>query len=161
MARFYVYDLSKYCGFSSKDWAIPADGLYESFDFKHYFEDPTRKAFLIKVNEDLAGFVLLNQIGRLPETQWNMGEFFILGRFQGKHIGRNVAQQIWNLHPGLWEVSVIPDNLPALSFWRSAIADYTQGLYSERIMSVNHDEHQPNRVIFAFDTSLEQNHDRH
>jgi len=157
MARFYVYDLSKHCGLTLKDWALPADGLYESFDYRIYFEDPTRKAFLIKVNDEIAGFVLLNQIGRLPETLWNMGEFFILGRFQGKHIGRYVAQQIWNQHPGLWEVSVIPDNLPAITFWRSVINDFTHGLYSETIMSVSHDDHPPNQVIFTFNTDLVTN----
>ena len=34
MARFYVYDLSRECGLISEDWAIPSDGLYESFDFR-------------------------------------------------------------------------------------------------------------------------------
>jgi hypothetical protein len=32
MARFYVYDLSRSCGFISNEWNIPADGLYE----RHY-----------------------------------------------------------------------------------------------------------------------------
>lgn len=36
MARFYVYDLSRDCGFISKDWALSTDGLYECFDLKHY-----------------------------------------------------------------------------------------------------------------------------
>ncbi|MBN9542682.1 MAG: hypothetical protein J0G32_02660 [Alphaproteobacteria bacterium] len=38
MARFYVYDLARLCGHKSKDWAMPIDGLYESIDFKIYFE---------------------------------------------------------------------------------------------------------------------------
>ncbi|HXF90771.1 MAG TPA: hypothetical protein VNJ29_02445 [Candidatus Nitrosotenuis sp.] len=29
MARFYVYDLSRECGFISEDWSLPSDGLYE------------------------------------------------------------------------------------------------------------------------------------
>ncbi|MCW8410584.1 hypothetical protein OQJ13_16515 [Legionella sp. PATHC035] len=29
MARFYVYELSRDCGFISDDWALPSDGLYE------------------------------------------------------------------------------------------------------------------------------------
>lgn len=87
MARFYVYDLSRECGFISSDWAIPADGLYESFDFKGYFQDLDKQAFLIKVNEEIAGFALLNENGIIPDTEWNMGEFFILAKFQGKGIG--------------------------------------------------------------------------
>ena len=37
MARFYVYDLSRYCGFISEDWSMPANGLYECFDFNRFF----------------------------------------------------------------------------------------------------------------------------
>ena len=51
LARFYVYDLSRYCGFISKDWAIPKDGLYECFDFKKYFEDDDKKAYLVKLED--------------------------------------------------------------------------------------------------------------
>lgn len=61
MARFYVYDLSKVCGHISDEWRLPADGLFESFDFKNYFEENSRRAYLIKVHDDVAGFVLLNQ----------------------------------------------------------------------------------------------------
>jgi len=68
MARFYVYDLSRECGFISKDWNMPETGLYESFDFKCYFDDPLRRAYLIKVDQELAGFALLHSDGIAPET---------------------------------------------------------------------------------------------
>lgn len=29
MARFYLYDMSKFCHHDASDWAIPEDGLYE------------------------------------------------------------------------------------------------------------------------------------
>lgn len=45
MARLYVYELSRECGSISSDWAMPEDGLYESFDFKNYFEESSRKAY--------------------------------------------------------------------------------------------------------------------
>jgi predicted acetyltransferase len=125
MARFYVYDLSSECGFISSDWAIPADGLYESFDFKDYFQDVDRRAFLINVDDEIAGFILLNQKGILPKTEWNMGEFFILAKFQDKGIGSKAAQQIWSDHPGRWEISVIPENKNAANFWRRVILSYS------------------------------------
>jgi predicted acetyltransferase len=125
MARFYVYDLSRECGFISSEWALPLDGLYESFDFKDYFQDSDKKAFLINVDKEIAGFVLLNQHGILPETKWNMEEFFILAKFQGKGIGSKAAQHIWNAHPGMWEVSVIPENKNAANFWRRVILSYS------------------------------------
>lgn len=152
MARFYVYELSRDCGFISDDWALPSDGLYESFDFKNYFEEPTRKAFLIKVGNELAGFVLLNQEGIYPDTVWNMGEFFITAKFQGKGLGFLVSSELWNMHPGLWEVSVIPENKPALNFWRKTIAKITMGNFQEEVKTVNYDPYQPQRVIFRFDS---------
>jgi len=152
MARFYVYDLSRECGLISEDWAIPSDGLYESSDFKNYFEEATRKAWLVKVADELTGFVLLNQAGTSPETKWNMGEFFILAKFQGQGIGRKVAHQIWTLHPGHWEVSVIPENKSALNFWRKTISAYTGDCYREEIKTIGYDQHQPNRIIFSFDS---------
>lgn len=152
MARFYVYDLSRECGFISEDWACPADGLYESFDFRHYFVDSDREAWLLKVGEELAGFVLLDKEGFYPDTRWNMGEFFIFAKFQGKGIARETAFQIWKMHAGLWKISVIPENRRALSFWRKTISEFTEENYQECTEIITYDVHQPKRIIFHFNT---------
>ena len=156
MARFYVYDLSRECGHISADWALPENGLYESFDFKSYFEDPSRKAFVVKVYDELAGFVLLNKEGTSSEVEYNMGEFFIIAKFQGTGIAAQVAQQIWQMHQGVWEVSVIPENKRALSFWRRTINDFCKGRYTEEIKLVDYDHAQPRRYIFNFDTKISE-----
>jgi predicted acetyltransferase len=151
MVRFYVYDLSRDCGFSSEDWGLPAEGLYESLDFKSYFQDPTRRAYLIKVKDELAGFVLLNNVTASPEREWNMGEFFILAKFQRKGIGMQVANQIWKMHPGLWEVSILPENKRALAFWRKIISDLTNGNYLEEMKDIAFDVHRPKRRLLSFE----------
>jgi len=56
MARFYVYDRTAYMG-----WECPENGLFECIDFKDYFENPNKKAFLIRVNDEIAGFCLLDK----------------------------------------------------------------------------------------------------
>lgn len=154
MARFYVYEMSRECGLNSTDWACPADGLYESFDFKHYFTDMDRKAYLVKVNEELAGFVLIYQTGEQSNAQWHMGEFFILARFQHRGIGRLAAQQVWEHHPGSWEVTVIPENQRALQFWRKAITAIVNHHFVEEIKLKEGrvDPDQPNRIFLTFDT---------
>jgi predicted acetyltransferase len=145
--------MSRYCGFISNEWDFPKDGLYEAYDFKKYFEESERKAFLVKIDDELAGFVLLNKIGTLPDTEWNMGEFYILGKFQGKGIAKQVAYQIWQDFIGKWEVSVIPENLIGLAFWRKTISSFTNGHYKEEIKKVEYDKYQPNRYIFSFETN--------
>jgi predicted acetyltransferase/RimJ/RimL family protein N-acetyltransferase len=159
MARFYVYDLSRECGSISSDWAIPENGLYESFDFKNYFEEPSRKAYLVKVYDEIAGFVLLNQATEDATNTWNMGEFFIIAKFQDVDIATRVAKQIWNMHPGMWEVSVIPNNKSALRFWGKSISEFTYGAFNKQIKEVAYDDKAPRRIIFEFDTqnSIHQN----
>lgn len=68
---------------------------------------------MIKVNEELAGFVLVNKKGIQRATDWNVGEFFLLAKFQGQGLGRVVAEELWNLFPGIWEIAVIPENTAA------------------------------------------------
>ena len=66
MARFYVYDMSRYCGRGASvfDWSCPDDGLFECIDLKPYFEAEDRYAFLIKAGDERAGFALINKIGQ-------------------------------------------------------------------------------------------------
>jgi predicted acetyltransferase len=152
MARFYVYDISRSCGSISSDWALPKDGLYECFDFKNYFEEPSRKAYVVKVYDEIAGFVLLDQVTQDPPNTWNLGEFFIIAKFQAEGIGSRVAHEIWRMHPGTWEVSVIPENKPAFAFWEKTISAFTHGSFHRSIKEVTYDKQQPKRIVFAFST---------
>lgn len=155
MARFYVYDMSRDCGFISDDWALPDDGLYESFDFKKYFEDTDREAYCIYVNNEAAGFALLNKEVLETSFNWNMGEFFILAKFQKKGIGFEAAIKVFSMHKGRWEVSVIPENNTAIRFWSNVIARYANNDYIKETKQVNYDNSQPHRVVFRFNTKDE------
>jgi predicted acetyltransferase len=81
-----------------------------------------------------------------------MGEFFIIAKFQGKNIGRQVAWQIFDKYSGIWEVSVIPENRSGLSFWEGVISTYTHSNFNREIKIIDFDKHQPQRIIFTFDT---------
>jgi predicted acetyltransferase len=82
-----------------------------------------------------------------------MGEFFILAKFQGKGVAQYVAHQLWNMHPGLWEIPVIPENIKALKFWRKAVSRFSHGDYLEKVYTVSYDAHQPDRLILSFQTN--------
>jgi len=150
MARFYAYDLSKSCGFYELyDWSFPENGLYEAIDLSKYWEEPNRYPFLIRVDNEIAGFALINKIARLPNTDWNMGEFFIVGKFQGKGIGKRVAFELFDKFPGQWEVMQMPPNTPAIKFWKKVIADYSHNQFDESIITIQEPKpHDSN--IFRF-----------
>ncbi|GFY55682.1 acetyltransferase family protein [Trichonephila inaurata madagascariensis] len=136
------------------DLALPQDGLYEADDYKKYFTELDRKAYLVKVNKEIADFVLLNKVGTHDKIDWNMGEFFIIARFQNKGVGGQVAKQIWQMHKGPWEVSVIPENKPALLFWRKVINEFTKGNYLEEVKLVQISGYKAERVIFEFNIDI-------
>ncbi len=129
LGRFYVYEMSRYCGFL-KGWETPSNGLYECIDLSVYWNESNRYPFLIKIDNELAGFVLVNKIGSSPEVDWNMGEFFIVSKYQKKGVGHKVAVQIFKQFPGVWEVMQIPENKGAINFWEKVINCYTDGQFS-------------------------------
>lgn len=150
MARFYVYDMAKYCGLTGKEWAMPSDGLYECFDFKKYFVESNRKVYLVKVNDELAGFVLLNKAITSKKSKWSVGEFFIISRFQNRGVGFEVASKVWMGHPGGWELLVHPQNERGISFWRKCVKKFTDDVFEEKIISVDFDTEEPTRIAFYF-----------
>ena len=149
MWSFYIYDMGRYCGLN-KGWECPVNSEFTPDDLTSYFISP-REAFLIKVNDEIAGFILLNQEGNQANIDWNMGEFFIIAKYQGKGIGQKVIHELWKTHPGVWEISVIPENKPALEFWRKTISTYTKSSYTEENKAITYDTHQPKRCILSFD----------
>jgi len=133
MGRFYVYDMSEYMG-----WGIEEDGLYECISFKHYFQKENTFPFLIKYDNELSGFVIIDKVGSSSEIEFNMAQFFILRKFKHKGIGRHVAHECFNKFRGNWEVMVIPGNEGAYRFWRSTIKNYTKNNFTEYTREVPH-----------------------
>lgn len=151
LGRFYVYEMSRYCGFLP-NWEVPSNGLYECIDLSSYCEQTDRYAFLIKVDQELAGFVLINKIGSSPDVDWNIGEFFIVSKFQGKGVGRHVAEKVFNQFPGVWETSQIPENTAAIEFWDKVVRRYSNGQFEKSLKTVPNPSPHP-MIILKFISS--------
>jgi predicted acetyltransferase len=130
LGRYYVYEMSRYCGFLPT-WETPPNGLFECVDLSSYCEEQDKHAFLIKVDDELAGFVLINKIGSTPDVDWNIGEFFVVAKFQGKGVGRYVAIQIFGQFPGTWETTQIPENQAAIDFWEKVVSQYSHSQFEK------------------------------
>ena len=102
------------------------------------------------MNHEIAGFVLLHQVTEDFSNKWNIGEFFIIARFQGRGVASQVAYQIWTMHPGKWLVSVIPENTKALRFWEKTINNFTNNNFLKKSCKVTYDNAQPKRIVFEF-----------
>jgi predicted acetyltransferase len=83
-------------------------------------------------NEIYIGFVFVRRIETPEKSYFSIAEFFIMRKYRRKGFGRIVAKEIINLHRGQWEVYQMETNKPARFFWKTVIAEYTNGLFIER-----------------------------
>lgn len=146
LGRFYVYEMSRYCGFLPT-WETPSNGLFECIDLSSYFEKLDRYPFLVRVDDELAGFALINKVGSTPDVDWNVGEFFIVSKFQGKGVGRYVADEIFNRFPGVWETAQMPENKAAIDFWEKVVNQYSNGKFEKTFKIIPEPKPHPMNVL--------------
>jgi predicted acetyltransferase len=107
-----------------------ADGRFEYPYLDLYWQQPDdRFAYLIRVDEEVAGFVLVTRGS--PATgdpdDLDVAEFFVLPSYRRGAVGQRAAHVLWDRQPGHWIVRVAEGNDGAEAFWRATIAAYATG----------------------------------
>lgn len=128
LMELYLHDFTEF------DHAeIGPEGLYGYPYLNHYWSDPERFPFLVRVNGHLAGFVLVCKYNYFSAARdcWVIAEFFILRKYRRQGIGTQVAMMVFDQFPGKWQVGQIRENAPATAFWRKVIGQYTRGQFQE------------------------------
>ncbi len=127
LMELYRYDSSEFDG---ED--VGEHGLFVYRYFDHYWTEPGRHAFIVRVSGRLAGFAMVRAIG-VDETEpvHQIAEFFIMRKYRRQRIGTTVARRIFDLFPGRWRVAEEEANTPAQMFWRKVISGYTSGGFKE------------------------------
>jgi predicted acetyltransferase len=122
LLELYSHDFSEFI-----DLQLRPNGRFGYPRLSLYWSEEGRCPFLLKVDGQLAGFVLVSRGSRISGDPhiWDMAEFFIVRGYRKQGIGAAVARNIWRRFPGPWEVRVIDSNQPARTFWRAAIRAFT------------------------------------
>jgi predicted acetyltransferase len=128
LLELYQYDFTQ---FEPND--ISDHGLYGYSYLDNYWTEDGRYPFFIRVDGKLAGFVLVRSSNEGSE----IAEFFVLKKFRRQGIGRVVAFRVFDSFPGHWHVSQDACNIPGKEFWRSVIADYTSGQFTEKFTKLD------------------------
>jgi predicted acetyltransferase len=144
--QLYLYDFSEFEGFD-----VEKDGLYVNERLDLYWTESDRHAFLISVDGQLAGFVLVNSYVCLEENAGakSIGEFFVMRKYRRKGVGTIAARMIFDRMPGKWEVRQISSNISGQHFWRKVISEYTGGRFTETTL----DNDEWNGPAQSFDCS--------
>ena len=135
LMELYQYD------FSESDGAdIGPMGLYDYPYLDHYWVEAGRIPFLVRVDGKLAGFVLISRYNYFTgyKDAWVMAEFFIMRKYRMRGVGEQVARWVFDHHPGAWQVSQIPENKAAITFWRKVIGRYTHDNFEELTLDNEH-----------------------
>jgi predicted acetyltransferase len=130
LMQFYMYDFSEFV-----DLDVREDGLFEPYaGLGQYWEkENERFPYFVMAGEIYLGFVLVKSIVLADRKYFSMAEFFIMKKYRRMGIGRSVAEQVFDIHKGLWEIYQKESNKPAQVFWKKVISECTGGRFKERV----------------------------
>jgi predicted acetyltransferase len=139
LIQLYAHDFSEF-----HHLELGTDGRFNYEPLPLYWSEPNRHPFLVRVEGNLAGLVLVKSNGAV----WDMAEFFVVRGYRRRGIGSAIAHDIWRRFPGLWEVRVMQSNHAALQFWERTISEFT----GAPIHPVNLEKNGESWHLFSFDS---------
>lgn len=115
LMQFYNYELSAWYPL-----AFAADGRYAIASKAGYLGQPGTQAWLILVDDELAGFAVVDDELVDPHNDLNLGYFFVARRFRGLGVGAAAFGGLLARYPGAWELYYLARNRAAAAFWPRA-----------------------------------------
>ena len=142
LLQLYIYDFSEFAGFDLDEHGFFG---YGRLDF--YWIEEGRFPFLVRVDDQLAGFVFIRTEDLETSPRISIAEFFVMRKYRRHGIGERVAREMFDRFPGHWSFHVDLRNKAGLPFWRKIVDQITHGQFTERPGDTEH------RIVLEFDTS--------
>ena len=139
LLELYAHDFSEFL-----DIKMSPDGRYGYAQLPLYWREPNRHPLLVRVDGNLAGFVLVKG----DENGWDMAEFFVVRRYRRRGIGSEIAHKVWRQFPGRWAVRVMESNQSAQQFWERVIRAFA----GESVHAVRVEKDGTGWQVFSFET---------
>jgi len=127
LGEYYIYDQSRYGSIDVNEF-----GLFDDLDdLDLYWTEKNRHPFFIKVDNKLAGFILVYDDRQIEEIESNyaIDDFFVMDKYKRQGIGKYCVKCILNKFSGKWQIWFHPSNDVAKKFWLKAINEYTKGKF--------------------------------
>ena len=128
---FYLHDLSE---FDLAYYTLDDRGVWMPDHRAGWLEEDEDHPLILVEAGRRVGFALVNQAPSpymRPGMDYRMSEFFVLRKHRGQGIGRRAVFALFDRFRGKWEVSELPRNTVAISFWRRVIGEYGGGRHQE------------------------------
>ena len=143
LMQLYTYELSSFED-ETATFTMLDSGLYVTNKYlERYWKEEKRRPYILKCDNELAGFVLQ----RFNEENRNeIAEFFILNKYRKIGAGTFMANKMFQLYKGKWEVRVLIKNERVQNFWRNTIRNFTNNNFEEKYIRDN------SRLAFYFES---------
>jgi predicted acetyltransferase len=136
LMELYGYDFSEFDGDD-----VNEHGLFDYKRLDHYWTEPGRHPYLIRVDGNWAGFALVDEYSHFPantEPTRAIAEFFVMRKYRRRGLGTRMARELFIRFPGRWEIAEMRQNLDAQAFWRRVIGEFTGGRFEEHQLDNEH-----------------------
>ncbi len=106
-------------------------GLYGYDYLDCYWTEEKRFPYFIKVDDQLAGFVMVNDYPEVSDkpTDFVISEFFVMYKYRRYGVGSKAAVLAFDNHHGKWQLARHPKNIASVYFWDKVVSNYTNGNY--------------------------------
>ena len=131
LLQFYAYDFSEILPLEVAD-----DGRFHVPSVTANLTDSKQHAFLVRVDDTLAGFALVQPKSYLTGDAgvFDMAELFVMRRYRRRRVGEQVAGWLFDRFRGPWEVRQKAENQAVTAFWRRIIGRYADGQFEELLL---------------------------
>ena len=128
LLELYVHDFSEF-----HEVELGQDGRFGYRNLPLYWRDAERHPFLVMLDGNPAGFVLVKQGSEISgdASIWDVAECFVVRGHRRRGIGTEIAHEVWRRFPGRWEVRVMDSNHAGRRFWERAILEFSGGAVRE------------------------------
>lgn len=117
----YPAYLSEIAAYDPSQYTRNSQGVWEPDHLPYWFGNDFCHTFVGLAGQEPVGFAF---VGRRPfpfmsaESDFRLSELYIVPPHRRNGTGQALAQAVFHLFRGTWELSVLPTNHPALAFWR-------------------------------------------
>ncbi|MFS0749900.1 GNAT family N-acetyltransferase [Oceanobacillus sp. 1P07AA] len=116
----YLHDLSNFTPMIE----IGANGFFEFEDLEKFWEVDGLSPYFIQLDDSIIGFILLLERPFLKkEYDLGVNDIFILNKYRGKGIGKQVIKKIFKERQGKYFVIELIENKSAVSFWKKVYGE--------------------------------------
>lgn len=119
LLQLYLHDFSERAPRGTPWGEVDTNGLFAyPPTLDPYWREPGHLPLLIRDDDRVAGFVLLNRQSVLDHpVDRAVAEFFVLRKYRRAGVGTRAAHLAFRRCPGWWEAAVHRYNPDALLFW--------------------------------------------